>query len=93
MNTVIDQRTHLLSTLQLLIDQKGISQRELALHTNMEESNLSRIFAARYSPKLDNLLAILTASGITMAQLWQAAYPTVLDETVSGTGVPPPSAL
>lgn len=82
MNTIIDQRTHLLRTLQTLIDQKGITQRELAQRTHMDEGNLSRIFAARYSPKLDNLLALLNAANITLAELWQAAYAPVLDETV-----------
>lgn len=53
-------------TLKEIATDQGISQQEIAEKTGLLQSNVSRIFALKYCPRLDLLLAIADAVGVTI---------------------------
>jgi transcriptional regulator with XRE-family HTH domain len=71
----MQQLTHqqLLKALQQLIKEKGITQTELAKRTGFHQGNISRIFEAKYAPGLNHFLALVNASGISLAELEKLA--------------------
>jgi len=44
-----------------LAKEKGISQEEIARRTGFTQSNVSRMFAGRYAPSLDNFIRLADA--------------------------------
>lgn len=50
--------------LKEIADEKGISQREIADATGYQESNVSRVFSLKYTPRLDVFLNIAKAIGV-----------------------------
>lgn len=54
----------LVQLLKEIADEKGITQREIAEVTGYQESNVSRIFSLRYTPRLDVFLNIAKAVGV-----------------------------
>jgi len=58
-----------ITALSTLIKEKGISQNQLADSTGLKQGNISRILHADYNPKLDNLLLIMNAAGISLEEL------------------------
>lgn len=55
-------RKMLLDYLKEAIEEKGITQEELAIKTGFKQSNISRILSAKYPPTLDNLLSLCDAA-------------------------------
>lgn len=50
--------------LKEVADAKGITQQEIAEKTGYTQSNISRIFSLKYSPRLDVFLNIANAVGV-----------------------------
>jgi len=50
--------------LKEIVDEKGITQLEIASATGYTQSNISRIFSLKYSPRLDVFLNIAKAVGV-----------------------------
>lgn len=50
--------------LKEIAEEKGISQVEIAEMTGYTQSNISRIFSLKYSPRLDVFLNIAKAVGV-----------------------------
>ena len=53
----------LLTTLQELAKEKGITEKQIADETGFIQSNVSRMFAGKYSPLLDNFIQLADAVG------------------------------
>ena len=53
----------LLTTLQELANEKGITEKQIADKTGFIQSNVSRMFAGKYSPLLDNFIQLADAVG------------------------------
>lgn len=54
-------RLLLLQYLKKVMAEKGITQEQVAQRTGFTQGNVSRILGGRYSPSLDNLLALCEA--------------------------------
>jgi transcriptional regulator with XRE-family HTH domain len=61
--------TQLLKALQLILEEKGITQTELAKASGFTQGNISRMFNARYAPQLDHFLDLVNAAGVTLAEI------------------------
>lgn len=54
----------LVQLLKEIAEEKGITQLEIAEKTGYQQSNISRIFSLRYTPRLDVFLNIAKAVGV-----------------------------
>lgn len=61
--------TQLLKALQLIIEEKGITQTELATLTGYTQGNISRMLKAKFAPQLDHFINLVNAAGVTLAEL------------------------
>lgn len=59
----MENRKKLIAKLQQLMAENKITQMELAERTGYMQSNISRIFAGKYSPSLDIILTIAESIG------------------------------
>lgn len=57
-------RKALLKKLSKICLDKNLNQLELAKITGLKQSNISRIFSAKYSPTLDSILQITNAASV-----------------------------
>ena len=57
----IQQARLLVNMLKLIARKKGITQEMIAEKTGMQQSNIARIFSLKYSPTLQNFIAIAKA--------------------------------
>lgn len=61
MNTEIQEWKIFVKLLNEIRVKKGIEQKEIALITGLEQSNVSRVFSLKYCPTLDTYLKISKA--------------------------------
>ena len=52
--------------LKKIAAENGISQQQIAEHTGLVQSNVSRIFSLKYCPRFDLFLRIADAVGVTI---------------------------
>ena len=62
----MESRKKLIAKLQQLMAENKITQLELAERTGYMQSNISRIFAGKYSPSLDIIITIAQAIGYNL---------------------------
>lgn len=58
---IIDKRIKILKELEKIALERGITIKEISEESGLIESNISRIFAGKFSPTLDNFLKIKKA--------------------------------
>ncbi len=58
---IIEKRIEMLKELEKVVIEKGITLTEISEKSGLIESNISRIFAGKFSPTLDNYLKIKRA--------------------------------
>lgn len=61
-----DQAAVIMRMLANIAHEKGITHQEIADKTGFERSNVTRMFAGRYYPGLNNLLKLADAIGVYM---------------------------
>lgn len=59
---IVTARKMLLNYLKSRIEEKGITQEELAIKTGFKQQAISRMLFAKYPPTLDNLLTLCEAA-------------------------------
>jgi transcriptional regulator with XRE-family HTH domain len=63
----------LLQATKVIIQEKGITQTELAEKSGFTQGNISRMFNASYAPRLDNFIHLLNSAGISLRELEERA--------------------
>lgn len=56
----------IMNLLKEIAEKKSITQEDIAQKTGFTQSNISRMFAGKYSPKIDNVLALCNAIGVNI---------------------------
>lgn len=59
-------RRLLVETLKAIARKKSITNKEIATYTGFHESHVSRFFANKFPPTLDNFIAIASALGVNL---------------------------
>ena len=59
-------RRLLVETLKAVAREKGITNREIAEYAGFVESHISRFFANKFPPTLDNFITIASALGVNL---------------------------
>ena len=54
----------LVQLLKVIAEEKGVTQLEISEKTGYTQSNISRVFSLRYTPRLDVFLNIAKAIGV-----------------------------
>jgi transcriptional regulator with XRE-family HTH domain len=63
---IVYQRAAFCKQLADIAKEKNISQGDLAAGTGLKQETISRMFAGKFAPRLDNILAVCQVLGVTL---------------------------
>lgn len=67
--SIVQERRRIMRKLSDIAIEKGITIEMIAEHTGFMRNNVSRMFAGKYPPSLDNFLMLCEVIGVKLSDL------------------------